>query len=250
MNALSLASIDAPGLHRYPHGTSAGMSIDKIKTQDFLSKLPLFNDVALDELDQIAAATSESYVARGATVFQRGDSCVGFHTVIYGQIKLSFISAQGGEKVVEIIGPGHTFGEALMFMEKPYIVSAQALADSMLLHVSKAAVFDAIERDPKFARKMLAGLSRRIHALVCDVEAYSLRSGSQRVIGYLLKGESHEDGDQVTLPVSKMVIASRLNLTPEHFSRILHDLSQHQLIQVSGRDVTILDIEKLRNYEG
>ncbi len=226
------------------------MNTDKSKTQHFLSRLPLFSDVSPDELEQIAAATVESHVPRGAIVFQRGDPCVGFHTVIFGQIKLSFTSAQGGEKVVEIIGPGHTFGEALMFMDKPYIVTAQALADSMLLHVSKAAIFDALEHNPSFARKMLAGLSRRIHALVCDVEAYSLSSGSQRVIGYLLKGESHEDGDEVTLQVSKTVIASRLNLTPEHFSRILHDLSQRQLIQVSGRHITILDIEKLRSYEG
>jgi CRP-like cAMP-binding protein len=224
------------------------MSTVRIRAQDFLSKLPLFNEVAPTELDQISAATLELYVPRGAVVFQRGDPCVGFHTVVYGQIKLSSTSPQGGEKVVEIVGPGHSFGEALMFVEKPYIVSAHALADSMLLHISKAAVFDALERSPTFVRKMLAGLSRRVHALISDVEAYSLRSGSQRVIGYLLKGESHEDGDLVTLQVSKTVIASRLSLTPEHFSRILHELSQHQLIRVSGRKVTIMNIEKLRNY--
>ena len=229
---------------------SERMSIGKIKTQDFLSSLPLFNAVGAAELEQIAAATVKSNVPRGAIVFQRGDPCIGFHTVIYGQIKLSFTSQQGYEKVVEIIGPGHSFGEALMFMEKPYIVTAQALADSMLLHVSKTAIFDALECNPTFARKMLAGLSRRIHALVCDVEAYSLRSGSQRVIGYLLQGESHQNGDEVTLQVSKTVIASRLNLTPEHFSRILHELSQHRLIRVSGRHITIMEFEKLRNYEG
>lgn len=226
------------------------MSAIRTKAQDFLSKLPLFNEVAPADLDQISAATLELYVPRGEIVFQRGDPCVGFHTVIYGQIKLSFTSPQGGEKVVEIIGPGHSFGEALMFMEKPYVVSAQALADSMLLHISKAAVFDALERNPTFARKMLAGLSRRVHALICDVEAYSLRSGSQRVIGYLLKEDCHEDGDQVILEVSKTVIASRLNLTPEHFSRILHELSLHHLISVSGRQITIKDIEKLRSYNG
>ncbi len=70
-----------------------------------------------------------------------------------------------------------SFGEALMFMDKPYIVMAQTLADSLLLHVSKQAVFDELERDPAFARKMLAGLSRRLHGLIADVEAYSLQSG-------------------------------------------------------------------------
>lgn len=226
------------------------MTTSKIKTQDFLSVLPLFNQLATSDLDNIARATTEIKVDRGEMVFHRGDPCLGFHTVVYGQIKLAFVSSQGSEKVVEVIGPGHSFGEALMFMEKPYIVSAQALADSLLLHVGKSAMFAGIERDPQFARKMLAGLARRIHSLVCDVEAYSLNSGTQRVIGYLLKEGDLLDGDQVRLSVSKTIIASRLNLTPEHFSRILNDLSTNRMITVNGRDVTILDIQQLRGYRG
>jgi CRP-like cAMP-binding protein len=226
------------------------MASSRIKVQEFLSRLPLFNEIAPAELDRIAATVIESQVARGDVVFRRGDPCAGFHIVVYGQIKLAFVSPDGNEKVVEIIGPGHSFGEALMFMEKAYIVTAQALADGMLLHVPKTAVFDELENDPKFARKMLAGLSRRLHGLICDVEAYSLSSGTQRVIGYLLKDEMTEDGDRITLQVSKTVLASRLNLTPEHFSRILHDLAGKRMISVEGRNITILDIEKLRRYDG
>jgi CRP-like cAMP-binding protein len=226
------------------------MSTSRIDPREFLKRLPLFNDVTPEELAQIAAVTTEAHVPRGTMVFRRGDPCNGFHTVIYGQIKLSFTSVQGDEKVVEIIGPGQSFGEALMFMEKPYIVNAQAVADSMLLHISKTAVFDELEHNPKFARRMLAGLSRRLHGLISDVEAYSLRSASQRVIGYLLKEEPSTDGAEVTLAVSKKTLASRLNLTPEHFSRVLHELADRGMIRVRGRQVTILDIEKLRNYEG
>jgi CRP/FNR family transcriptional regulator, dissimilatory nitrate respiration regulator len=225
--------------------TSAG----KIKTASFLSQLPLFNELAPAELEQIAEATTELHVPRGELIFKRGDPCNGFHTVVYGRVKLAFTSPQGSEKVVEIIGPGHSFGEALMFMEKPYIVSAQTLVDSMLLHVSKAAIFAELGRDTNFARKMLAGLSRRLHGLICDVEAYSLNSGTQRVIGYLLKESVHHDGDRLTLHASKAVVASRLNLTPEHFSRILHDLAERKLIDVSGRDITMLNIEGLRSYD-
>ena len=133
----------------------------KIRTQSFLANLPLFKELAPAEIDRLAAGTTELFVPRGEIVFQRGDPCVGFHVVVYGQVKLSFVTPQGGEKVVEIISPGFTFGEALMFMDKPYIVMAQTLADSLLLHVAKEAVFDGLEHDPGFARRMLAGLSRR-----------------------------------------------------------------------------------------
>jgi CRP-like cAMP-binding protein len=138
-----------------------------------------------------------------------------------------------------------------MFLEKPYIVTAQALADSMLLHVSRQAVFEGLARDPGFARRMLAGLSRKLHGLVRDVEAYTLRSGTERVVGYLLADVPDGAGGNgepvsVNLSAGKSVIASRLNMTPEHFSRILHDLAAAGTIEVEGRTIRIPSIERLR----
>lgn len=229
------------------------MSKPKIQTQAFLASLPLFKELAPSELDRIAAGTTTLNVPRGEVIFNRGDPCDGFHLVVYGQVKLAFTSPEGSEKVVEIVAPGYSFGEALMFMEKPYILMAQALADSLLLHVSKNVVFAEIERDPRFARKMLAGLSRRLHGLIGDVEAYSLQSGTERVVGYLLRQDVQSaEGEHyvVTLPTSKAIVASRLNVTPEHFSRILHDLAAAGLLAVEGRAITILDPERLKNYHG
>lgn len=229
------------------------MSKPKIQTQAFLASLPLFKELAPAELERIAAGTTTLNVPRGEVIFNRGDPCDGFHLVVYGQVKLAFTSPEGSEKVVEIVAPGHSFGEALMFMEKAYILMAQALADSMLLHVSKNVVFAEIERDPRFARKMLAGLSRRLHGLIGDVEAYSLQSGTERVVGYLLRQDVQSaEGEHyvVTLPTSKSIVASRLNVTPEHFSRILHDLAAAGLLAVEGRAITIIDPERLKNYHG
>jgi CRP-like cAMP-binding protein len=152
------------------------------------------------------------------------------------------------EKVVEIVRPGQSFGEALMFLDKSYIVFAQALADTMLLHVAKHAVLEELGPDG-FARRMIAGLARRLHGLVRDVEAYTLRSGQERVIGYLLaelpEGAASGAGE-VRLTPGKSVLASRLNMTPEHFSRILHDLAASGLIEVNGRAIRVPDIGRLR----
>jgi CRP-like cAMP-binding protein len=225
----------------------------KIKTQAFLANLPLFKELPPADVDRIAAGTTELHAPRGEILFNKGDPCTGFHLVIYGQVKLSFVTPAGSEKVVELVGPGMSFGEALMFMDKPYVVMAQTLADSLLLHVSKEAVFHGLEHDPKFAKRMLAGMSRRLHGLISDVESYSLQSGTQRVIGYLLRQEEDASGTAsyaVTLPTSKAIVASRLNLTPEHFSRILHDLAEAGLIAVEGREVAIKDVAKLRGYTG
>jgi CRP-like cAMP-binding protein len=224
-----------------------------IKIQAFLANLPLFKELPAPLLDRIAAGTIELHVPRGEILFTRGDPCRGFYLVIYGQVKLSFVTKQGTEKVVEIVGPTHSFGEALMFAGKPYVVMAQTLADCMLLHVSRDVVFTELDRDPLFARALLAGLSQRLHRLIHDVESYSLETGSQRVIGYLLRQDDEGDAPgphKVTLPVSKALVASRLNLTPEHFSRILHELTAAGLIHVDGRDVEILDVNRLRAHTG
>jgi CRP-like cAMP-binding protein len=222
----------------------------QIKTQAFIANLPMFSEMSAAELDRVAAATLPVHVQKGETIFHTGDPCTGFHVVVYGQVKLGFTSQQGLEKVVEIVRPGQSFGEALMFLDEPYIVFAQALADSLLLHVAKHAVLDELARDPRFARRMLSGLSRRLHGLVRDVEAYTLRSGQERVIGYLLADVADVSGNgqpaEVHLTPGKSVIASRLNMTPEHFSRILHELSAQGLIEVNGRAVRIPDLERLR----
>lgn len=218
--------------------------------RDLLSQVPLFNELPPEDLDPIARGTSEINAVRGDVIFRRGDPCLGFHVVVYGQVKLLFVSNSGVERVVRLIGPGGGFGEALMFMGQDYIVNAEALRDTLLLHVGRDVLFNQIDRNPGVARKMLAGLSRRLHSLMGDVEAYTLHTGAQRLITYLLREWHGEVGQPFRIEISKAVIASRLNLTPEHFSRILRELSDHGLIRVRGREYTILDPQNLKKYKG
>lgn len=229
-------------MHLHPHG---------VNIEALLTHVPLFNELQADEIARLARGTRELCAARGDILFHKGDTPAGFYLIVYGQVKLAFTSPQGGEKVVDILGQGQTFGEAVMFMERPFMVYAQALADSLLLHISKTAIIEELDRDPKLGRRMIAGLSMRLHHLITDVESYSLHSGRQRIIGYLLR-EQVADGEKtvtVTLPTNKGVIASRLNLTQEHFSRILHELSEKGLIVVEGRRIHIPDVEKLRIHD-
>ena len=76
----------------------------RIDPRQFLKRLPLFADLAPEQLDMVAAATTELHLPRGRVIFKRGDPCNGFHTVIYGSVKLCFVSTQGDETVVELVG--------------------------------------------------------------------------------------------------------------------------------------------------
>lgn len=208
-----------------------------------LRQIPLFGELSDAEFERVARFTRERRLSKGELLFQRGDVPHGFYFVVSGQLKLAFSSAQGNEKVVEIVGPHQSFGEAVMFLDRPYPVFAEALTDMSLLHIGQNVVSELVDQDPGFARKLLAGMAVRLHNMVRDVETYSLRSSTQRVIGYLLQ-QTDEDGTspcEISLPTSKQVIASRLNLTPETLSRIFHDLSDTGLITVQGKRITLHD---------
>jgi CRP-like cAMP-binding protein len=217
----------------------------------FLARLPLFAELEASELERIAAHTQRIELTRGGILFRLGDQPQGFHVTVHGRVKLSFTSPRGDEKVVDVIGPGQSFGEAVMFVSRPYPVTATALGDALVLFVGRQVVFDELARDARFAARMIAGLSRRIHGLMADLEANSMHSGTQRVIGFLLRdcGESVEDDAlELTLPVSKGVVASRLSITQEHFSRILHDLSAQGLISVDGRTIRVPSVALLQAH--
>lgn len=229
------------------------MNTEQFDMPRYLSVLPLFSDLSQLERERLAQGCQLRRFARGDMIFRVGEACEALHVVVVGQVKLYVASPSGQEKVIDLVGPGHSFAEALMFLGKPYILNAQSLAETLLMSVSKQSVFSEIERDPRFSMHMLAGISRRLHGLIRDVEGYALHSGMQRLIGYLLRDVQDKKAVAmgvvtVSLPVSKATIASRLSLTPEYFSRVLHQLEAENLIEIDKREVRILDVQRLASY--
>lgn len=220
-----------------------------------LQHQPLFSALSDVQLAALVAATHEVRADKGKLLFQRGTPYEGMYLVVFGVVKLAVSGVQGVEKIVELVRAGESFGEAVMFLNRPFPIMAQTLEDSLLLYVEAAAIDNLLAQDPKFARRLLAGLSVRLHALVRDVESYSTQNAAQRVIGYLLQSVSTEHGESegdiathattVSLPVNKNLIASRLNLTPETLSRVLHHFVADGLIEVNGREIVIHDTRRL-----
>lgn len=230
------------------------MDVDRFDIQKYLSVLPLFSDLSKCQRERLVPGCELQRYNRGEMVFSVGDECHAIYVVVAGKIKLYVASPSGQEKVIELIEASHSFAEAIMFLDIACMVNAQALSDTLLLKVSKQVVVGEIQRDPRLAMNMLAGISRRLHGLIRDVESYTLHSGMQRLIGYLLRdvpNEAREKDDAVVtiaLSASKATIASRLSLTPEYFSRVLHELEAANLIAICKREIRILDVQRLANY--
>jgi CRP-like cAMP-binding protein len=218
-----------------------------------IARTPLFSDLDPRELDEIVRAARVIELPKGRAVFRAGDRLQMLYCVVSGQVALTVGAPDGAEKVVELLGPTRHFGEALLFLDRPSPVTASTVEDTRLVAIPKTLLFQYIETSKAFTYHLIAGLCARLHHLIADVESYCLKSSAQRVVGYLL-GEAQETGDRgaalIALAASKQLIASRLNLTPETFSRTLHDLVEEGLIRVVGKNISVPNLMALRNYGG
>ncbi len=230
------------------------MGSRRVDAVSCLDAQPLFNGMPASDLARIAAASHFQTLARGEMLFHAGQACEGLYLVVVGQVKLFAKADSGHEKVIEVIEEGGCVADAPMFSEGGHSIHASVLSDTTLLVVPRGVLVREIERNPGLALRMLGGLSRRLNTLVREIEAVTLHSGVKRVVDYLLGSPAAREAGQVasdvtvSLPASKGTIASLLSVTPEHFSRILHDLQAHGLISVQRRQIHILDAQGLASY--
>jgi CRP-like cAMP-binding protein len=207
----------------------------------------LFRPLDAARLRRLAQATRTITLDSGEQLFQRGDPANRFFLVGEGQIKLFRVSADGHEKVVEIMGPGETFAEAVMFMGTgQYPVSTQAIEPAVVYGISNATYLEILRGDTDACLQLLGDLSQRLHRRLNEIDTLTLQKAGHRVIRYLLERLSGDERQTVVLPAPKHLVASRLAIQPETFSRILLQLSQTGIVRVSGRRIEVLDPAALR----
>jgi len=212
-----------------------------------LQQLPLFQQVDPRAVSSIADACRAFHVGRTDRVLSRGDQLDGFYIVMDGSLKAYFLSCDGSERVLRILQTGDSFGEAMMFNGFPSPVYVEALASSQVAYIPRTKVADALSTEPVFVESLFRGMSQLVLELVRDIEACCLMNAKQRIVAYLLRLIEQPDADEqvITLPASKWVVASMLNLSAETFSRELHRLQSQGLIEIVRRSIQIHDSDGL-----
>lgn len=221
----------------------------EIPAETLLRHQALFKELDARTLGRLAAACRRVTLSRGDALFRRGDMPAGMYVLVFGSIQLLAPQGASGRRLTGMVRPGRSFGEPVMFLGRPAMVDAVAAEDSLVLQLPNEALFDEIEANPLLARRLLAALSRRVEALVHELEKHATGSGRARLIHYLLDQWRAAGGESVLLPTSKASVASQLHLTPEHFSRLLHELAAEGLVRVEARRVHILDAARMAAAE-
>ena len=225
---------------------------DPRRIEGVLTSLPLFRQVGRAQVAMVASRSRTVYVRRGAAVCRRGERMPGVIALGYGLFKLALRRRGGEEKVVRFLEPNETFGECAAMLGRPCPVDVIALQDSMLAMVPAAPLVRLIEIDPKFARNLVFGLGERVLGLLAELEASLHQRGVRRLAAYLdslAQPAGTQDAWRVRLPTSKSTLAARLGMTKETMSRLLRELVKRKLISMVGREIVILDRERLCQLE-
>jgi CRP-like cAMP-binding protein len=210
----------------------------------------LFAEVPEEQLCVMLAQAHEVEPAAGTLLFTRGQRAEHFFFLRSGLVKLYLVSSEGEEKIIEIIRPGQTFAEAVMFLgtDGRYPVNAEAMQASRLLAFSQKPFRELLAGSIETCFGMLSSMSWRLHMLVNQIESLTLQNATLRVVTHLLEQipSGVQTSPEIVLTTPKGAIAAHLAIKPETLSRILKRLSQRGLIEVHGSHVTLRDVAAMR----
>ena len=202
-------------------------------------------------LARLAANATRMEVARGVQMFTSGTHCPGLYVVASGRMMLSVGNAASGIKVIRLAEAGDVLGLAATLLGVATFAGAETLIDSAIVLVPRDVLLENAARDAQLALALATLAAREARGFAIDLESISLQSGRERIVSYLLACATSVPGALLTaqLPAKKSIIASRLSVTPEYFSRTLHELITAGAIDVNGRQIIIRDGARLRGID-
>ncbi|NDF11801.1 MAG: Crp/Fnr family transcriptional regulator [Proteobacteria bacterium] len=208
-----------------------------------LDKLPLLAGLKDEEKKALISSGIERHYPKGSYLFHCGEPVTHFYVVCSGAMQLVRGTTDGKEVTQDIVIQGKTIGktEILQQVHKIHMVSALAVEDSVVLEFP-AAWLKSIAQNPTVALNILSSLSQYIHMMELEVEHKSTMDTAQQLGCFLqrLCVLHNFDPKGFTLPYSKSLIASRLGIEPETFSRTLKKLKSYG-IGIKGNTISFAD---------
>lgn len=212
-------------------------------------KLALFAGINADDRNSMLQEGRLRYVTRGEYLFHNGDPVSRFYIVCSGSMRLTRETPDGKELTTDITCRGKTIGKFdILKSFRHHSTGACAIDDAVVLEFPSIWLKNIV-RNPIIALNILSSTSQYVHMLEIESEQKSTMGVAQRIGCFLQRLCVMYDLDPrgFELPYSKALIASRLGMEPETFSRGLATLGQRG-IKVNNARITISDIEALGDF--
>ncbi len=211
----------------------------------------LHNCYLCKDLDQKELKALEEIVAirkinKGEVLFFQGDPAIGFYLLLSGSVRVYKASPEGKEYTLHHIKSGQMFAEAAVFKGETFPANAVATVESMVAFFHKERFVRLIGDSPQMSLKMIAALSGFVREFNQKIEDLSLREVPARLASRLLRKAEQFGSNQFILDISKTELALSLGTISETLSRNLKKLRNLGVVKVDGKNITILDPERLQ----
>lgn len=214
-------------------------------------KLPLLSKVPAEIFPILLSDAVEMTYKAKDIIIGEGEFPSGLYILLSGTAKLYKSSPEGKEQTLFVLTDGEPFCVCSTFRKKPFPVTAAALTPCKVVSISKQSFFAAAEKDNVFLFSMLQKVSERLRDAMELAGTLSLQEVPQRIATFIAKlapqTTSPEKQHTVHLPMSHKELAKVIGATPEALSRTLKRMSEKGMIAIEGRNVRILDQEKLEH---
>lgn len=210
-------------------------------------KLPFFFSLSERELDEVVGPLFlEEKFRQDEFLFYEGDSPQGLFILKEGKVKIIKHSSRGKDVILRLIGPEEMFGEVAAFDGRPYPASAQALEDSMVLHLPQRDFLQLLQQHPAIALRVIEDLGRKLRDANDLIRALTTETVEKRIATVLLKlaekvGRLEERGIRLKIQLSRQDLADMAGTTIETAIRVLSKFTKDRLLMKEGKYIIILD---------
>lgn len=219
---------------------SEGDAVDR----NTLKRIIYFARLDDQPLEQVAAQSSEISLDRGQVLINEGGECRGLYFVIEGSVKISRISPEGREQVLNIMGPNQSFSDVPVFDGGRNPATVTALEPSVIGMVPKDFMVSLVRENGFVAEAMLRVFASRLRIMTTLVADMTHLDVAGRVAKVLIT--YHTSSGQRELRLGQQDLASMVGTTREVVSRALRSLEERGCLLRKGGAVEILSIEKLQ----
>ena len=224
-----------------------GVSVDIASLAKRLQRIEHFNNLSLEEVENIILAGSIHTIAKDRVLFTEDEPSSGMYVLLNGQVQLCKISIQGQVSILSVINPIIMFNEVSALDDGPNPITAIASHDSVIWHNTSAKLQELIIQYPRIGLGLLRVLANRNRKLISLFQDLSFKPLLSRAASLLL--EISEEGK---LKINRKEhpnyhLASRLSTVPEAFSRCLKIFRQQNLIASDTHKIEIIDANKLKH---
>lgn len=217
---------------------------------EHLQSIPFFTTLDASVVQQLVKISSQKAYHKGDLLFCRDDVASHIYLVVDGWVKLFRETLDGDEAVIDVVNKGQLIGETCLFSETNYPFDAEIIEDATLIVLPTDKLRQLANENHAFSLALLNLLAQNQTRHEHEIEHRNLQNAPQRIGCFLLRLCKQGQTAPITLrlPYDKQLIASRLGMKAETFSRALAKLRKEVNLTVEGSNVTINDLDGLVSH--